>query len=43
MEDEDLNWGRGRVKREEGRRDGCETGDKLGRTLWLVCTGDKGG
>lgn len=43
MEDEDLNWGRGRVKREEGRRDGCEMGGELARKLWLLGSGDKGG
>lgn len=38
MEDEDSNWGRGRVKR-EGRRDGRETADELGRKLWLAGSG----
>lgn len=42
MEDEDLNQGRGRMKR-EGRRDGCEIGGELARKLWLVGSGDKGG
>ena len=25
------------------RKDGCEIGDKLGRKLWLVGSGDRGG